>query len=143
MRDDHGAAVRIRPDDRVGSDAVPGNPRPQYRRPPSRLGRPRRAARRSSAAVGAGRTVAVTGVTHASGEVRPGDLYAALPGARRHGAEFAAARRGGRRGRRAHRPGRRATLAARRGLPVLVVADPRAALGAVAVGRLRRPDRRS
>ena len=26
--------------------------------------------------------VAVTGVTHASGDVRPGDLYAALPGAR-------------------------------------------------------------
>ncbi|MQA32353.1 Mur ligase family protein, partial [Modestobacter roseus] len=33
---------------------------------------------------------AVTGVTHASGEVRPGDLYAALPGARTHGARFAA-----------------------------------------------------
>ena len=32
----------------------------------------------------------ITGVTHASGEVRPGDLYAALPGARRHGAEFVA-----------------------------------------------------
>ncbi|TBL26855.1 UDP-N-acetylmuramoyl-L-alanyl-D-glutamate--2,6-diaminopimelate ligase, partial [Verrucosispora sp. SN26_14.1] len=32
----------------------------------------------------------VTGATHASQEVRPGDLYAALPGARRHGAEFAA-----------------------------------------------------
>ncbi|MGH3738019.1 MAG: UDP-N-acetylmuramoyl-L-alanyl-D-glutamate--2,6-diaminopimelate ligase, partial [Micromonosporaceae bacterium] len=32
--------------------------------------------------------VTLTGVTHASGSVRPGDLYAALPGARRHGAEF-------------------------------------------------------
>ena len=31
----------------------------------------------------------VTGITHDSGQVRPGDLYAALPGARRHGAEFA------------------------------------------------------
>ena len=29
----------------------------------------------------------VTGVSHASGELRPGDLYAALPGTRRHGAE--------------------------------------------------------
>ena len=29
---------------------------------------------------------AVTGVTLASGEVGPGDLYAALPGARTHGA---------------------------------------------------------
>ena len=30
--------------------------------------------------------VAVTGITHDSAAVRPGDLYAALPGARRHGA---------------------------------------------------------
>jgi UDP-N-acetylmuramoyl-L-alanyl-D-glutamate--2,6-diaminopimelate ligase len=30
----------------------------------------------------------LTGITHASGAVRPGDLYAALPGANRHGAEF-------------------------------------------------------
>ena len=34
---------------------------------------------------------AVTGVTHDSSAVRPGDLYLALPGSRRHGAEFAAA----------------------------------------------------
>jgi len=33
--------------------------------------------------------VAVTGVTHSSSAVRPGDLYAALPGARFHGAQFA------------------------------------------------------
>ena len=32
----------------------------------------------------------VTGVTHASGQVEPGDLYAALPGERTHGARFAA-----------------------------------------------------
>ncbi|HYN93434.1 MAG TPA: Mur ligase domain-containing protein, partial [Pilimelia sp.] len=36
-------------------------------------------------------SVQVTGITHASGAVRPGDLYAGLPGSRRHGAEFAAA----------------------------------------------------
>ena len=30
----------------------------------------------------------VTGVTHDSGAVRPGDLYAALAGARHHGVEF-------------------------------------------------------
>jgi UDP-N-acetylmuramoyl-L-alanyl-D-glutamate--2,6-diaminopimelate ligase len=35
--------------------------------------------------------VMITGVTHASDQVRPGDLYAALPGARRHGGEFAQA----------------------------------------------------
>ncbi|HLZ37567.1 MAG TPA: Mur ligase domain-containing protein, partial [Mycobacteriales bacterium] len=33
----------------------------------------------------------VSGVTSDSRAVRPGDLYAALPGARHHGAEFAAA----------------------------------------------------
>ncbi|MET9965687.1 Mur ligase domain-containing protein, partial [Streptomyces sp. NPDC006356] len=32
--------------------------------------------------------VAVTGITHDSRAVRPGDLYAALPGARLHGADF-------------------------------------------------------
>ena len=36
----------------------------------------------------------VTGATHASTEVRPGDLYAALPGSRRHGAEFIGAQTG-------------------------------------------------
>ena len=58
---------------------------------------------------------AVTGITHDSRAVRPGDLYAALPGARFHGADFAAQaadlgrgrgadRPGGRRARRRHRP---------------------------------------
>ncbi|MDG4864516.1 Mur ligase domain-containing protein, partial [Streptomyces sp. T-3] len=32
----------------------------------------------------------VTGITHDSRAVRPGDVYAALPGARLHGADFAA-----------------------------------------------------
>ncbi len=61
-----------------------GIPRPQTV-PPSRLA--------DLAAVSSAELIGpdeqVTGVTHASGEVRPGDLYAALPGARRHGAEFA------------------------------------------------------
>ncbi|MEV4755511.1 UDP-N-acetylmuramoyl-L-alanyl-D-glutamate--2,6-diaminopimelate ligase [Micromonospora sp. NPDC049559] len=75
--------------------------------------------------------LAVTGVTHASGEVRPGDLYAALPGSRRHGAEFAPA---------VAAAGAVAVLtdpagaaaAAEAGLPALVVPDPRAVLGTVA-----------
>jgi UDP-N-acetylmuramoyl-L-alanyl-D-glutamate--2,6-diaminopimelate ligase len=75
--------------------------------------------------------VAVTGATHASAAVRPGDLYAALPGARRHGAEFVPA---------AAAAGAVAVLtdpagapaAASAGLPALVVDDPRAALGPVA-----------
>ena len=35
-------------------------------------------------------TVLLTGVTLDSRDVRPGDLYAAIPGSRRHGADFAA-----------------------------------------------------
>ncbi|NJP35232.1 UDP-N-acetylmuramoyl-L-alanyl-D-glutamate--2,6-diaminopimelate ligase [Micromonospora thermarum] len=73
----------------------------------------------------------VTGVTHASQEVRPGDLYAALPGARRHGAEFVPA---------AAAAGAVAVLtdpagapaAEEAGLPALVVPDPRAVLGDLA-----------
>ncbi|MGY1618073.1 UDP-N-acetylmuramoyl-L-alanyl-D-glutamate--2,6-diaminopimelate ligase [Geodermatophilus sp. SYSU D00691] len=74
---------------------------------------------------------AVTGVTLASTDVQPGDLYAALPGARTHGVRYvpdAVAR------------GAVAVLtdpagrddAAASGLPVCVVDDPRAVLGAVA-----------
>lgn len=77
------------------------------------------------------RVVAVTGVTHASGEVRPGDLYAALPGSRRHGAEFAAAAAGaGAVAVLTDPTGRERVEAA--GLPALVVADPRGVLGTVA-----------
>ncbi|GIF68069.1 UDP-N-acetylmuramoyl-L-alanyl-D-glutamate--2,6-diaminopimelate ligase [Asanoa ishikariensis] len=112
--------------DRVGSDAVPGNPRP-------RAVAPVRLADLASlvrAAVPV-TDVDVTGITHASGEVRPGDLYAALPGARRHGAEFVPA---------VAAAGAVAVLtdaagapaAAAAGLPAIVVDDPREALGAVA-----------
>ncbi len=74
--------------------------------------------------------VSVTGVTHDSRAVRPGDLYAALPGAHAHGAQFAAV---------AARDGAVAILtdpagvmaASVAGLPVLVVPSPRAVLGAV------------
>jgi UDP-N-acetylmuramoyl-L-alanyl-D-glutamate--2,6-diaminopimelate ligase len=73
----------------------------------------------------------VTGVTLASGEVRGGDLYAALPGSRTHGARFAAD--AARRGAVAvlTDPTGRETAAAT-GLPVCVVDDPRAVLGLVA-----------
>ncbi|MQY02324.1 UDP-N-acetylmuramoyl-L-alanyl-D-glutamate--2,6-diaminopimelate ligase [Actinomadura macrotermitis] len=75
--------------------------------------------------------VAVTGITHDSRAVREGDLYAALPGARAHGAEFAP---------QAARAGAAAVLtdeagrerAAATGLPVLVVPDVRRRLGAAA-----------
>ncbi|RBY95616.1 UDP-N-acetylmuramoyl-L-alanyl-D-glutamate--2,6-diaminopimelate ligase [Blastococcus sp. TF02-8] len=74
---------------------------------------------------------AITGVTLASSEVRPGDLYAALPGARTHGARYAAdAATRGALALLTDPTGREEALAT--GLPVCVVEDPRAVLGAVA-----------
>jgi UDP-N-acetylmuramoyl-L-alanyl-D-glutamate--2,6-diaminopimelate ligase len=73
--------------------------------------------------------VEVTGATHDSRAVQPGDLYAALPGAKAHGADFAA---------EVAAAGAVAVLtdeagAARfEGLPVLVAENPRGVLGEVA-----------
>ena len=82
--------------------------------------------------------VVVTGITLDSRRVRPGDLYAALPGARAHGARFAG---------QAAAAGAVAiltdaqgeALAAGAGLPALVVERPRAVLGAVAALVYDRP----
>jgi UDP-N-acetylmuramoyl-L-alanyl-D-glutamate--2,6-diaminopimelate ligase len=83
----------------------------------------------------------VTGVTLASAEVRPGDLYAALPGARTHGARFAAdAAAHGAAAVLTDPAGR--TAAAATGLPVCVVDDPRALLGPVAARVYGEPARR-
>ena len=72
----------------------------------------------------------VTGCTHDSRAVRPGDLYAALPGARAHGADFAA---------QAVARGAVAVLTdpagvgrVPEGVAVLVADDPRAVLGQTA-----------
>jgi UDP-N-acetylmuramoyl-L-alanyl-D-glutamate--2,6-diaminopimelate ligase len=102
---------------RVGSNAVSGYPRP-------RRGIPRAVP---------GLALSATGITHASAGVRAGDVYAGLPGARRHGAEFAA---------QAAAAGAVAIVTDARGaalveaagvrLPVLVTADPRATLGPLA-----------
>jgi UDP-N-acetylmuramoyl-L-alanyl-D-glutamate--2,6-diaminopimelate ligase len=88
-------------------------------------------ARVAGATLPAGPAADVTGVTLDSRSVLPGDLYAALPGAVTHGAEFVA---------KARQSGAVAVLtdptgaerAAATGLPVLVVAQPRDVLGAVA-----------
>jgi UDP-N-acetylmuramoyl-L-alanyl-D-glutamate--2,6-diaminopimelate ligase len=80
---------------------------------------------------GATGDVQVRGVTLASAEVRPGDLYAALPGARTHGIQYVAdAVSRGAVAVLTDPTGRDAAVAT--GLPVCVVADPRAGLGAVA-----------
>ena len=73
----------------------------------------------------------VTGVTHDSSRVQPGDLYVAISGSTRHGAEFAD---------QVISAGAAAILTDDSGaaritagsVPVLVVDDPRAVLGAVA-----------
>lgn len=80
----------------------------------------------------------ITGITHDSRAVRPGDLYAALPGARTHGADFAAQAAG---------LGAAAVLtdpagaerAAATGLPVLTVDDPRGRMGELAAAIYGRP----
>ncbi|PGH50857.1 UDP-N-acetylmuramoyl-L-alanyl-D-glutamate--2,6-diaminopimelate ligase [Streptomyces sp. Ru87] len=75
---------------------------------------------------------AVTGITHDSRAVRPGDVYAALPGARLHGADFVAQAAGLGAAAVLTDPGG-AERATGTGLPVLVVDDPRARMGQLAV----------
>ncbi len=78
-----------------------------------------------------GADVEVTGVTLSSGAVMPGDLYVALPGSKTHGGRFAGeARDAGARAVLTDESG--ATLARAAGLPMLVVAHPRAVLGRLA-----------
>jgi UDP-N-acetylmuramoyl-L-alanyl-D-glutamate--2,6-diaminopimelate ligase len=73
----------------------------------------------------------VTGVALASGAVEPGDLYAALPGARTHGARYAADAAA--RGASAVLTDPSGAAEARAtGLPVWIVEDPRGVLGEVA-----------
>ncbi|MFJ6380295.1 UDP-N-acetylmuramoyl-L-alanyl-D-glutamate--2,6-diaminopimelate ligase [Kitasatospora sp. NPDC092039] len=84
---------------------------------------------------------AVSGVTHDSRAVRPGDVYVAFPGANHHGAAFAA---------KAAESGAVAVLtdpagaelAAGTGLPLLVVDRPRAVMGELAAIVYGRPSQR-
>ena len=73
----------------------------------------------------------VTGLTHDSTAVRPGDLLAALPGARTHGARFAAAAKAAGATAVFTDPAGAAEAAAT-GLPVLVADRPRELLGRLA-----------
>ena len=89
----------------------------------------------------ADRDPAISGVTHDSRLVRPGDLYAALPGTRVHGAAFSAAAVAAGAAAILTDPAGRDRAAAAR-VPVLVVADPRARLGEVACWVYGDPSRR-
>jgi UDP-N-acetylmuramoyl-L-alanyl-D-glutamate--2,6-diaminopimelate ligase len=80
----------------------------------------------------------VTGLTHSSAGVRPGDLYAALPGSRTHGARFAAEAVG--RGAVALlTDADGAQSAGELGVPVVVVGSPRKVLGSAAAAVYGRP----
>ncbi len=80
----------------------------------------------------------VTGITLDSRRVRRGDLYVAVPGNARHGADFAGdALASGATAILTDADGR--DRAAATGLPVLVVPDPRAVLGEVAAWVYGRP----
>ncbi|HET7351531.1 MAG TPA: UDP-N-acetylmuramoyl-L-alanyl-D-glutamate--2,6-diaminopimelate ligase [Marmoricola sp.] len=76
-------------------------------------------------------TIEVTGLSLSSQRVRPGDLYAALPGSRAHGATYAAdAVAAGAVAILTDPAG--ADLAAEAGVPLLVVDEPRSGLGTLA-----------
>ncbi|QIR69970.1 UDP-N-acetylmuramoyl-L-alanyl-D-glutamate--2,6-diaminopimelate ligase [Kocuria sp. KD4] len=80
-----------------------------------------------------GTTAPVTGVVLNSREVQPGDLYAALPGAKDHGARFAAdAAASGAVAILTDPDGARSVVEAGVGLPVLVSPEPRSWVGPVA-----------
>jgi len=116
------------------------NPRPTH---PPRTTLGELAARACPGAAWRGRepeSVEVTGVTLSTRRVRPGDLYAGLPGARAHGADFAV---------EALAAGAVAVLTdpagadrLPEGTPTLVVDDPRGVLGAVSAEVYGHPARR-
>lgn len=82
----------------------------------------------------------IFGVTLDSRAVRPGDLYAALPGATTHGARFAQdAVAAGAAAVLTDAPGR--TLIGDTSVPVVVVADPRAVLGELSAWIYHEPAR--
>ncbi len=83
--------------------------------------------------------IELTGITLSTGDLRPGDLFVGLKGAHRHGAEFAGdAVAAGAVAVLTDAAG--ATLAAGAGAPVLVIDDPRSALGEIAAWVYRTRD---
>src|SRR4051812_6497355 len=86
----------------------------------------------STGSAAASDDVALTGITLDSRAVQPGDLYAALPGARAHGASFAGqAREAGAVAVLTDPDGaRRVSDAGHADVPLLLTDDPRGCLGA-------------
>ncbi|WP_051782398.1 MULTISPECIES: UDP-N-acetylmuramoyl-L-alanyl-D-glutamate--2,6-diaminopimelate ligase [unclassified Streptomyces] len=143
-----GASLRERPAAPGTLTAVPhaDQPRTTQKAPATPPGAPRPASASPSPlgelatllGIPAPGAAQITGITHDSRAVRPGDLYAALQGARTHGADFAAQAAG---------LGAAAVLtdpagaqrAAATGLPVLTVEDPRGRMGELAAAIYGRP----
>lgn len=120
--------------DQTSPESFPGPPRPARVTPVplAELARRLDAGDPDALLSGAAADAAsATGITHDSRAVRPGDVYAALPGARLHGADFVA---------QAQSLGAVAVLtdpsgterAEATGLPVLTVPDPRGRMGELA-----------
>jgi UDP-N-acetylmuramoyl-L-alanyl-D-glutamate--2,6-diaminopimelate ligase len=82
------------------------------------------------------------GITHDSRVVRPGDLYAALPGLHAHGADFAAAAAASGAVAVLTDPAGAQALAGTTDLPVVVTADPRRDVAQVADWLYGQPSRR-
>ncbi|MBA0050326.1 UDP-N-acetylmuramoyl-L-alanyl-D-glutamate--2,6-diaminopimelate ligase [Streptomyces sp. AJS327] len=122
---------------RTSQEGYPGPPRPERVHPVALADLARQAGAKLPEG---GNGVAATGITHDSRAVRPGDIYIARPGARFHGADFAA---------QAASLGAVAVLtdpsgaerSAATGLPVLTVADPRAHMGTLAATLYGEPGR--
>ncbi len=119
---------------------IPGGPRPSHL-PARRLPEVAEQVQGAIHAPGDTSEVMVSGVSLSSRTVHPGDLYAALPGQRAHGADYA---------QDALAAGAVAVLtdpagaerAAGTGLPVILVEEPRARLGALAAWLYGRPAER-
>ena len=112
------------------ADVASGRSRPHGRRSPTRLARLAASSGAAGCSWSATADVVVTGLSLSSQRVQPGDLYAALPGARAHGIGFV-----GRRRRRVRSPCSPTPWARAEAGPTprLVIVDrPRALLGRLA-----------
>ncbi|MEU3193563.1 UDP-N-acetylmuramoyl-L-alanyl-D-glutamate--2,6-diaminopimelate ligase [Streptomyces sp. NPDC006992] len=126
--------------DQTSPESFPGPPRPA-RVVPVPLAELARLLDADASATGSGAApqggeaadpgVSVTGITHDSRAVRPGDIYAALPGARLHGADFVEQAQSLGAAAVLTDPGGTARGEAT-GLPVLTVPDPRGRMGELA-----------
>ncbi|MEU5833542.1 UDP-N-acetylmuramoyl-L-alanyl-D-glutamate--2,6-diaminopimelate ligase [Streptomyces diacarni] len=127
--------------DQTSPESYPGPPRPARVEPVplAELARLLDAEAPDAVVTGTADTdVSATGITHDSRAVRPGDVYAALPGARLHGADFVEQARSLGAVAVLTDPGGTARAEAT-GLAVLTVPDPRGRMGELAATLYGKP----